>query len=154
MLTERQDAVFSSKKSVSNPDFASRLQRVCDEHSETPGLNYGRLGWIQKQLDDRFDQVVSAETVRRWLAGEATPRRDKMVQLASLFEVNIAWLSYGAGHPRDRANATSFADDSATNASPGQNWLDRLRKELAGTVTIPPGVDITEPTGEIWDAEL
>jgi antitoxin (DNA-binding transcriptional repressor) of toxin-antitoxin stability system len=24
---------------------------------------------------------------------------------------------------------------------------------MRGTVTIPPGVDLTEPTGEIWDAE-
>lgn len=29
-----------------------------------------------------------------------------------------------------------------------------LRGALEGTVFIPPGVDITEPTGEIWDAEL
>ena len=25
---------------------------------------------------------------------------------------------------------------------------------MRGTVTIAPGVDLTEPTGEIWDAEL
>ena len=25
---------------------------------------------------------------------------------------------------------------------------------MRGTVTIPPGVDLTESTGEIWDAEL
>jgi antitoxin (DNA-binding transcriptional repressor) of toxin-antitoxin stability system len=30
----------------------------------------------------------------------------------------------------------------------------RLRGALKGTVFIPPGVDITEPTGEIWDAGL
>ena len=28
-----------------------------------------------------------------------------------------------------------------------------LRGALKGTVFIPPGVDITGPTGEIWDAE-
>ncbi|WP_156893862.1 DUF7662 domain-containing protein [Brevundimonas aveniformis] len=32
-------------------------------------------------------------------------------------------------------------------------WLDRFRTKMAGTVTIPEGVDITEPTGEVWDAE-
>jgi hypothetical protein len=32
-------------------------------------------------------------------------------------------------------------------------FLKRIRQEMAGTVTIPPGVDVTEPTGEIWDAE-
>jgi antitoxin (DNA-binding transcriptional repressor) of toxin-antitoxin stability system len=25
---------------------------------------------------------------------------------------------------------------------------------MRGTVTVAPGVDLTEPTGEIWDAEL
>ena len=29
----------------------------------------------------------------------------------------------------------------------------RPRGALKGTVFIPPGVDITEPTGEVWDAE-
>jgi antitoxin (DNA-binding transcriptional repressor) of toxin-antitoxin stability system len=30
----------------------------------------------------------------------------------------------------------------------------RLRGALKGTLFISPGVDITEPTGEVWDAEL
>lgn len=33
------------------------------------------------------------------------------------------------------------------------NLLERIQKRLGGTVTIPEDVDITEPTGEIWDAE-
>jgi hypothetical protein len=42
--------------------------------------------------------------------------------------------------------------------SPGRpnrsiGFLDRIRAELGGTVTIPEGVDITAPTGEVWDAE-
>lgn len=32
-------------------------------------------------------------------------------------------------------------------------FLDRLRSRLAGTATIPGGVDLTEPAGEVWDAE-
>jgi len=32
-------------------------------------------------------------------------------------------------------------------------FLDRIRAQLGGTVTIPEGVDITAPTGEVWDAE-
>ena len=31
--------------------------------------------------------------------------------------------------------------------------LDRLRAALAGTVHVAPGVDLTAPTGEVWDAE-
>jgi hypothetical protein len=36
---------------------------------------------------------------------------------------------------------------------PKMGMLEALRARLAGTVTIPEGVDIMEPTGEIWDAE-
>jgi len=158
VFAEHQTNIAPSKKDVRDPHFAARLKRVCDEHSGTPDLHYGRLGWIRHQLGERFDQAVSAETVRRWLAGEAIPRRDKIVSLASLFEVNIAWLSLGVGPARSRSDETSFVGEPANASSAGQskpqNWLDLLRKELAGTVTIPAGVDITEPTGEIWDAEL
>ena len=31
--------------------------------------------------------------------------------------------------------------------------LGRLRRALGGTVRVAPGVDLTAPTGEIWDAE-
>jgi antitoxin (DNA-binding transcriptional repressor) of toxin-antitoxin stability system len=33
------------------------------------------------------------------------------------------------------------------------NTLDGLWGAMRGTVTISPGVDLTEPTGEIWAAE-
>jgi hypothetical protein len=33
------------------------------------------------------------------------------------------------------------------------NVVERLQRALAGTVTVAPGVDLTEPTGEVWDAE-
>ncbi len=32
--------------------------------------------------------------------------------------------------------------------------LPELWGAMRGTVIIPPGVDLTEPTGEIWDADL
>ncbi len=34
-----------------------------------------------------------------------------------------------------------------------EGMLARLRRRLAGSVTIPAGVDLTAPTGEVWDAE-
>ncbi|WAC59976.1 DUF7662 domain-containing protein [Brevundimonas sp. SL130] len=45
--------------------------------------------------------------------------------------------------PEDRQNPSS--------ARP--NILERIRHRLAGTVTIPPGVDVTQPTGDVWAAE-
>jgi hypothetical protein len=37
---------------------------------------------------------------------------------------------------------------------PGPGFVERLQARLAGTVWIAPGVDLTEPTGEIWNAEI
>ena len=36
---------------------------------------------------------------------------------------------------------------------PKGNILSRVYGLLGGTVTIPPGADVTVPTGEVWDAE-
>jgi len=33
------------------------------------------------------------------------------------------------------------------------NWLANLRQELAGTMTVPDGIDIMAPTDEMWDAD-
>lgn len=40
---------------------------------------------------------------------------------------------------------------SRPKGDPG--FLDRIRARLGGTVTVAEGVDLTDPTGEIWDAE-
>jgi hypothetical protein len=37
--------------------------------------------------------------------------------------------------------------------TPRTGWLERLRAKMAGTVRVAPGWDLTNPTGEIWDAE-
>lgn len=73
-----------------------------------------------------------------------------------------AWLA--AGYQTERVDmasrrlvfrrATRMPDrGTSTPASRGAGIIDRIRATLGGTVTIPPGVDITAPTGEEWDAE-
>lgn len=42
---------------------------------------------------------------------------------------------------------------SSVQSARSIGFLDRIRARLGGTVTIPEGVDITAPTGEVWDAE-
>ncbi len=34
-----------------------------------------------------------------------------------------------------------------------ESLLSRVRAALSGTVKVPPGVSLTEPSGEVWDAE-
>lgn len=68
-----------------------------------------------------------------------------------------AWLAAGyRAHRVDidgekvvfvRAAPADTADPKAIG------FLDRLRAKLGGTVTVMSGVDLTEPTGEVWDAE-
>jgi hypothetical protein len=35
----------------------------------------------------------------------------------------------------------------------GAGWLERLQARMAGTVQVEAGWDLTNPTGEVWDAE-
>lgn len=72
-----------------------------------------------------------------------------------------AWLA--AGFVTERVDMGSrrlvFRKAAATSATraprPGRSigFLDRIRTQLGGTVTIPDSVDITAPTGETWDAD-
>jgi hypothetical protein len=54
---------------------------------------------------------------------------------------------------RRQGAAPSPVSRKTSRGTPARGVLDALRARLAGTVTIPEGVDITAPTGEIWDAE-
>ncbi len=42
---------------------------------------------------------------------------------------------------------------AATPAPARSGVLEALRRNLGGTVRVQPGVDLTAPTGETWDAE-
>jgi hypothetical protein len=77
------------------PDFAQRLEHACDSNPNVPPANYGRLGWIKKRLEDDFQTPVVIETVRKWLAGETRPRHEKLMQLATILQVDPEYLLMG-----------------------------------------------------------
>ncbi len=52
-----------------------------------------------------------------------------------------------------RRDASSAKSGRATSGGLRGGILERLRAALGGTVHVPEGVDLTEPTGEIWDAD-
>ena len=72
-----------------------------------------------------------------------------------------AWLA--AGYQTERVDMASRrlvfrriereAGHDASTSARGHGVVDRIRAMLSGTVTIPAGVDLTAPTGEVWDAE-
>jgi hypothetical protein len=56
---------------------------------------------------------------------------------------------------RRDAGPTQLAESaSARQPGPQAATLARLQARLGGTVKTPYGVDLSEPTGEVWDAEI
>ena len=45
---------------------------------------------------------VTANAVLRWEKAEVTPTRDKMIELAEVFDVEPGWLAWGIGARRNR----------------------------------------------------
>jgi hypothetical protein len=52
-----------------------------------------------------------------------------------------------------RRNGSSPLAKSALASSDHGNWLTDLRAKLAGLIKVENGVDLTEPTGEVWNAQ-
>lgn len=101
----------AAQRKIVDKDFAERLNRVCDKNSRTiPPLHQGRLTTIQHLLKDH-NVSVSLETVRKWFAGEARPRPDKMRLLADILQVDIGWLSHGEENldKKERAIRNKYA---------------------------------------------
>ena len=52
-----------------------------------------------------------------------------------------------------RVGPRSDGGGKAAARHDGAEWLDRLRAKMSGSVQVQPGWDLTNPTGETWDAE-
>jgi hypothetical protein len=55
---------------------------------------------------------------------------------------------------RDEGADPAPSPSAAPDPLPQTALLERLRARLAGTVKIPYGVDLSEPAGDVWDAEI
>jgi transcriptional regulator with XRE-family HTH domain len=51
---------------------------------------------------------VTANAVLRWEKAEVTPTRDKMIELAEIFDVEPGWLAWGIGDRTPWTNAESL----------------------------------------------
>jgi hypothetical protein len=71
--------------------------------------------------------------------------------------ITRAWLD--AGYKTERVDMSGHklvfrrAEKESSSHPRPTNIVERVQAALAGTVHIPEGVDITAPTGEVWDAE-
>lgn len=69
-----------------------------------------------------------------------------------------AWLEAGFQTERvdiggERLVFRRVRQAQSINHAARPNLLERIQARLGGVVTIPPGVDVTEPTDEVWDAD-
>lgn len=81
-------------------DFASRLNRACDDVPSIPPAKLGRQVYIARKMG------VSEEAVSKWFAGESRPRITKMRDLAKLLNVDTGWLTLGVEPEMNRRTAT------------------------------------------------
>lgn len=94
VMMKDRPRTYSQRVARDNP-FAKRLDTACDANAHCPAMHHGRLTWIQRELQSRYDVSVSVETVRKWCAGESQPRPDKTAMLAEILQVDVAWLQLG-----------------------------------------------------------
>lgn len=75
-------------------EFASRLATALDQNRECPPYYRGRFTWLRDKLA-RSGIHVTVETISKWASGDASPRPDKAKILASVLDVELAWLLLG-----------------------------------------------------------
>jgi transcriptional regulator with XRE-family HTH domain len=101
----------SMQDKVNKDNFPQRLTAMIETHPECPPGTYGRLPFILAQLAKVTSNVVSPETVRKWLAGEAHPRRERVIALAQAFGADPAWLEHG--YEKEARDASAILDMSS-----------------------------------------
>ena len=105
---------------VAGTSFSQRLSQACDDSQIVPEYGKGRQVAIAKRLE------VTQEAVRKWFAGEAIPRPEKMRELSEYLEVDVPWLALGIKPEIDR------------------NDRRRLRGALEGAVHLVAGLIMME----------
>lgn len=76
-------------------EFSERLNTLLDYY------DYPKKG---RQYRFREEVGVSPETSRKWLTGEAMPRKEKIIEISTLYPCRPEWLEYGTGLMIDDPN--------------------------------------------------
>ncbi len=94
----------------------------------------------------------SARKHPAWWSNNSTGHVNALAWLGAGFKAEQLDLSAGKlVFRRQSAPAIPASHAGVVPSQPG--FLDRIRARLAGTVTVMPGVDLTAPMDEVWDAE-
>lgn len=131
--------------------------------------------WFYRQLEREGRSLrdmakvlgLDPSAVSRMLRGERKMSADEQDGIADYLGVSIDAVakrrrgeSVGFGEPAQEAlkmgvkgaGVQSNMDDEAKGAT-SENLFGRIRSKMAGTVTIPPDVDATEPADPEWGKE-
>lgn len=120
-------------------EFAKRLEGAVDKMGVVlPGYREGRNTVIAGKLG------VSPEAVRKWFAGEATPRWKMMLSLAKLLDVDAGWLYSGSGEP-----ATAKDKKVLNTKIDGVAHLALGMAKIEGASCAPP--DLKDPRHDFID---
>lgn len=76
-------------------EFSRRLQQALDSHPHAPAGQYGRLTWLQRELEKQSGTKVSVNTVHKWYHGTSLPRPDNIRAIARVLKVDEVWLTLG-----------------------------------------------------------
>ncbi len=118
-------------KVIRDKGFARRIETACENHPHAPS-GHGRQKWVREQLEAQ-GTTVSPEAVRKWFAGEARPKPAMMKQLASILEVDEAWLSLAIVPdvtPREQSKLNAQAAGAV-------NYVAGLIQMGGGTIAFP-----------------
>lgn len=113
LISIRGAAMAGLRKGTREKAFSRRLDKALTAHPRSPA-GYGRNTWLIRELAHQ-NVVVSNETIRKWLTGEAMPRRDKMAALAKTLRVDETWLAMGA-QPASDTISGAVIDKASTLA--------------------------------------
>lgn len=109
------------KLKVRYPDLAARIQERMKIHGVT-------------KKDIQLQVGVNAEMARRYIAGIAKPRHDKMAKLASLLKytnpAELEWAAPPAPGAREPDEKYSQLDDDALNVAFAWSALSPARKSM------------------------
>ena len=75
--------------------FGLRFEQAVEGHPSAPVTPHGRQKWMLDKLEQETGLKVSANTMSKWMHGQAMPRGDNVRKIAQVLNVDEVWLSLG-----------------------------------------------------------
>ncbi len=119
--------------SESAVEFSRRLSLAIEGHPRAPDSEFGRLTWLQRELESSGRLKVSVNTVHKWVRGLSLPRPDKVRTLSRVLNVDEVWLALGQSPAGDRKEV----EQKAAEASGAVLLIAGLIEVSGGKVSFP-----------------